>query len=135
MLKSMLAAAAVVLLGANAAMAECTVPSALNTCKSCHELDAGKKSKGTGPNISAVHGAKAMQAADYTKYSEAMKAAAEKGLVWTDDALFKYLADQAGFLKEFSGKDLPNGMKIATHKDEQKRKDAIAALKELKACK
>jgi cytochrome c len=133
--KTLVAAVALMAASVGVARAECAIPVALNTCKACHELEPGKKSKATGPNISGVYGAKAMQAPDFAKYSEAMKAASEKGLTWTDDNLFKYLADQAGFLAEINGKVLPNAMKITSHKDEAKRREALAGLKEMKACK
>ena len=133
--KTLFVALAITAASIGVARAECTVPAALNTCKACHELEPGKKSKTTAPNISGVFGSKAMQAPDFAKYSEAMKAASEKGLVWNEDNLFKYLFDQAAFLAEVNGKVLPNAMKFASHKDETKRHEAIAALKELKSCK
>lgn len=116
-----------------AAMAACPTPAALAFCGSCHELDPAKPSKATGPNISDVYGGHAAIRADYTKYSEAMKAAAGKGLVWTDQAISAYLADQRTFLKSVNGIDLKNTMAITTHKAESKRLEAIAALKNLKA--
>lgn len=116
------------------AQADCDVPAALSACKMCHELRPGAPAKTTGPNISGVFGSKAMVSPEFA-YSAAVKKAAEKGLVWTEENLSGYLADQHGFLTKFNGEELPNKMTLLTMKDEEKRKNAIAALKTLKECK
>ncbi len=116
------------------AQADCEVPAALSACKMCHELRPGAAAKPTGPNISGVYGAKAMVSPEFA-YSAAVKKAGEKGLVWTDENLMAYLLDQHGFLTKFNGEELPNKMTLVTMKDEEKRKNAVAALKSLKECK
>ena len=89
-------------------------------------LEPGKPSRGTGPNIVGVPGQKAMHAADFKGYSEAMKAASAKGLTWTDENLMNYLAT-------FNGQALKNAMTFQL-KDETKRKAAIEGLKTIAAC-
>jgi cytochrome c2 len=71
--------------------ADCPIPASLNQCKTCHALQPDKPSRATGPNLVGVPGQGAMHAADFTHYSEAMKAAQAKGLVWTDENIFAYL--------------------------------------------
>ena len=116
------------------AHADCETPAILSQCRMCHELVAGRPDRPTGPNISQIYGAKAMSEPAFS-YSPAIKMAAEKGLVWTEENLFEYLADQHGFLAKFNGEELPNKMLIQTLKDEDRRKAVIAALKSVKECK
>ncbi|WP_374380675.1 cytochrome c family protein [Dongia sp.] len=126
---------AALLSGANAlpAFAACEIPPSLNPCKTCHVLEPGKPSRATGPNLQGVAGQPAMHSADFAKYSEAMKAAQAKGLTWTDESLFAYIADPKGFLNTFNGQPLKNGMMFQL-KDEAKRKAAIEGLKTIAAC-
>jgi len=56
-------------------------------CTVCHTDEAGKNK--IGPSLFGVVGRKAGTAPNYT-YSEAMK---NSGIVWTPEALDKYLAD------------------------------------------
>src|SRR6478736_4352598 len=58
-------------------------------CKVCHAVGAGAKA-GVGPAQNAVVGSKAGSREGYN-YSPAMKEAGEKGLVWTEENLDKYL--------------------------------------------
>lgn len=106
---------------------------AASACKGCHELEPGKPSRATGPNISAVFGAKAGSVADFGKYSEAMKAANEK-LTWDEPSIMAYVADPKSFLASVNGKELKHGMFFSL-KDEAKRKDIVTFLKESAACK
>lgn len=106
---------------------------AASACKGCHELEPGKPSRATGPNIAGVFGTKAGSVADYTKYSEAMKAAQEK-LTWDEASLMAYVADPKSFLASVNGKEMKHGMFFSL-KPEDKRKDIVAFLKETAACK
>lgn len=76
-------------------------------CKSCHAIvadDGTEIVKGgkTGPNLYGVVGRNAGSVEDF-KYSDVMKEAGEKGLVWTEENLVSYLPDPTKFLEEFSG--------------------------------
>ncbi|PPB79729.1 cytochrome c [Albidovulum inexpectatum] len=66
-------------------------------CKACHKVGEGAKN-GTGPVLNGVVGRPAA-AVDGFKYSNAMKAAAEDGLVWTPENLHEYLAAPKKFIK------------------------------------
>jgi len=116
-----------------AALADCPTPAGLAPCKACHALEPGKPSRVTGPNLVGVVGQPAMHSADFKGYSESMKAAQAKGLVWTDENLMAYIADPKGFLNGVSGQQLKNAMMFQV-KDEAKRKAAIDGLKTIAAC-
>ena len=74
-------------------------------CRSCHtiasETEVIYKGGKTGPNLYGVIG----QVAGSTdfKYSDAMIAAGEAGLVWTEEELAKFIADPTGYLREATG--------------------------------
>jgi cytochrome c2 len=89
-------------------------------CRACHEIDpkAGMK---VGPNLSDVIGRKVGSVEGYP-YSDANKAAGTKGLVWTEEVLFKYLENPLAFMPGTK-------MAFAGLKDEQDRRDVIAYLK------
>ena len=133
LVKMLLGAALLSAASAAPSLAACTIPASLNPCKTCHVLEPGKPSRATGPNIQGIAGQPALHAADFKTYSEAMKAAQAKGLTWTDENLFAYIADPKGFLNTFNGQSLKNAMMFQL-KDEAKRKAAIAGLKEIAAC-
>ncbi len=138
-LKSMVAGLAVAVIAAGtAAAAECKLPAdaqagktVSNQCKSCHIFEADKPSRPTGPNLHDVIGRKAASRTDFPKYSEGMQGASAKGLVWTEDKIFDYLADPKAFLAKVNGADVKHAMFFQL-KDEQKRKDMIAFLKAIK---
>ncbi|HEY0920641.1 c-type cytochrome [Devosia sp.] len=58
-------------------------------CVACHAVGENAKNK-VGPVLNEVFGRTAGTLADY-KYSKAMIAAGEGGLVWTHETLFEYL--------------------------------------------
>lgn len=118
---------------ANQGRADCPVPPTLNQCKTCHVLEPGKPSRATGPSLYGIPGQAAMHAPDFKKYSEAIKVAQAKGLIWSDENLFNYLADPKAFLTGINGQPLKNGM-VFQLKDEAKRKAAIEGLKTMAAC-
>ncbi|MEW2914755.1 c-type cytochrome [Leisingera sp. JC11] len=66
-------------------------------CKSCHQVGEGARHR-TGPALNGIAGANAA-AVEGFKYSKAMKAAAEEGLVWTDDELAAFLAKPKAYMK------------------------------------
>ena len=90
-------------------------------CRPCHQVGPGARN-GIGPTLNGIVGSKAGTIAGFT-YSEANKDAGTKGLVWTEDNLFKYLANPATFMPG-------NKMTYAGMKDETDRRDLIAYLKQ-----
>lgn len=76
-------------------------------CRACHSIikdDGTEIVKGgkVGPNLYGVVGRAAGTVEGFT-YSEVMQEAGAKGLIWSEEALAKYLPDPTKFLDEFSG--------------------------------
>ena len=90
-------------------------------CRPCHPVGPGARN-GIGPTLNGIVGSKAGTIAGFT-YSEANKDAGTKGLVWTEDNLFKYLVNPTAFMPG-------NKMTYAGMKDETDRRDLIAYLKQ-----
>ena len=61
-------------------------------CRSCHADDPGKQSY--GPSLVGIFGRKAGTVEGFA-YSDAMKTS---GIVWTEDALRNWIADNTGFM-------------------------------------
>ena len=89
-------------------------------CRACHDIGPDAKNK-VGPSLTGIIGRKS-GTIDGFAYSEANKAAGEKGLVWSEDELFKYLEAPMTYMPK-------NKMAFAGLKDEQDRRDVIAYLK------
>lgn len=89
-------------------------------CKACHDVGEGAKNK-VGPQLNGIIGRKSGTVEGFS-YSDANKAAGEKGLVWTEEELMKYLENPRTYMPG-------NKMAFAGLKDEQDRKDVIAYLK------
>ncbi len=89
-------------------------------CKICHSIGPNAKA-GVGPEQNGVYGSKAGARAGYN-FSAAMKEAGEKGLVWNDANLDKFLENP---------KALVPGTKMVFPglKNEKDRQDVIAYLK------
>ncbi|KIN63358.1 Diheme cytochrome c SoxD [Sulfitobacter noctilucicola] len=66
-------------------------------CKSCHQIGEGAKNR-SGPILTGIVDGPA-GAVDGFKYSKPMKAAAEGGLIWTEDELAAFLAKPKGYMK------------------------------------
>jgi cytochrome c len=64
---------------------------AFQKCYSCHSVDPKEKDL-SGPNLAGVIGRRAASLTDF-QYSPALKKAAAGGLVWTEEAIDRYLAD------------------------------------------
>jgi cytochrome c len=90
-------------------------------CRACHQVGPAAKN-GIGPALNGIVGRTAGTIAGFT-YSEANKDAGTKGLVWTEDTLFKYLENPAAFMPG-------NKMIYAGIKDGGDRRDLIAYLKQ-----
>jgi cytochrome c len=89
-------------------------------CRACHQVGNGAKNL-VGPLLNGVVGRKAGTIEGFN-YSDANKEAGAKGLVWTEEELFKYLENPAAYMPR-------NKMAFAGLKDEADRKDVIAYLK------
>lgn len=89
-------------------------------CQACHVVD--KEQNRVGPHLVGIMGRKAGAVEGY-KYSEAMLAKAEEGLVWTPETLDQYLADPKGYIPK-------NKMAFAGLKKEEERADVIAYLQQ-----
>jgi len=90
-------------------------------CRACHQVGAGAKN-GIGPSLNGIVGKNAGTIAGFN-YSDANKEAGTKGLIWTEESLFKYLENPAAFMPG-------NKMTYAGVKDEADRRDLIAYLKQ-----
>lgn len=68
-------------------------------CKACHKIGDGAKNA-TGPVLNGVVGRPAGSYEGY-KYSKSMKAAGEKGLVWTEELIAQFIENPSQFLKDY----------------------------------
>ncbi|MEM9523181.1 MAG: c-type cytochrome [Pseudomonadota bacterium] len=66
-------------------------------CKACHQLGDAAKNR-TGPILNGIVGAAAGRIEDF-RYSNALKAMAEEGLVWDEASLIAFLAKPRDFMK------------------------------------
>jgi len=66
-------------------------------CKACHQIGEGAKNK-TGPLLTGIVG-KAAGSIEGFKYSKALMAMTEDGLVWDEDNLSAFLAKPKAFMK------------------------------------
>ena len=89
-------------------------------CRTCHQVGDGAKNS-VGPILNGIVGRPAGTIEGFS-YSPANKEAESKGLVWTEDILFKYLENPTAFMPKTK-------MIFPGIKDEQDRKDVIAYLK------
>lgn len=91
-----------------------------NRCRACHAIGPGAKNK-VGPALNGIVGRRAATVAGFN-YSDAMKAKAATGLVWTEPNLTAYLESPDSFV--------PQGvMAYSGVKDEGELKDLIAYMK------
>ena len=93
-------------------------------CRACHMIGPDAQNR-VGPVLNGVIGRKAGMIEGFS-YSDANKEAGAKGLVWTEDVLFKYLEKPMVFLPKTK-------MAFAGLTDEADRKDVIAYLKQFTA--
>jgi cytochrome c2 len=90
-------------------------------CQICHAVGPDAKAK-VGPVLNDVIGAKAGTREGF-KYSPAMVEAGEKGLVWNDETIGKYLENPRDFIPK-------NKMAFVGVKKEDERANVIAYLKQ-----
>ena len=96
------------------------------TCSSCHNIGPDAKNA-FGPALTNIIGRKAGSFAGY-KYSADLKAAKDKGLIWTDERLYEWLANPSEFLQDYLGDDHAASKMPLGFEDPQTRNDVIAYL-------
>lgn len=92
-----------------------------NKCKACHVADAEKNK--VGPHLVNIVDRAAGSVEGY-KYSKALKAKAEEGLVWDEASIDAYLAKPKDFIPKTK-------MAFPGLKKDEQRADVIAYLKSL----
>jgi cytochrome c len=120
--RPLLVAACLLMVGINPVLAQDAAngEDVFKKCRTCHQVgDAAKNS--VGPILNGIVGRPAGTIEGFS-YSPANKEAGSKGLVWTEEVLFKYLENPAAFMPKTK-------MIFPGVKDEQDRKDVIAYLK------
>jgi cytochrome c len=90
-------------------------------CFSCHSVAPNETAQLQGPSLHGIVGRRAASVAGFD-YSEAMKAKAAAGLVWTQEALDRFIADPDAFVPGTPMVVLP------PLRDAQERADLIAYL-------
>lgn len=121
----MLAAASAIALAAMPATAQDAArgKALADPCLACHTFNAADE-PGPGPTLAGIAGAKAGTRPDF-EYSDAFQAANARGVVWTDAALNRFLADGQKEVQR-------NKMAYPGIANESERLDIIAFLKTLK---
>ena len=66
-------------------------------CRFCHNMQPGGEQHKVGPNLHNIMGQRAGTVPGFG-YSEAMRRARERGLVWTDETMAAYIADPQRFM-------------------------------------
>lgn len=109
---------------------------AFRQCQTCHvvvndegETLAGRTSK-TGPNLYKIAGRTAGTVEGF-RYSNGLKSAAEKGLVWTEETFVPYLMDPTPWLREYLGEASARSNMTFKVRDEEDAKNLYAYLLEL----
>ena len=88
-------------------------------CKACHDVGEGAKLK-VGPPLTGIIGRAAASVEDFS-YSDAMKAAAADGLIWTPETIAELLEKPKDFIPGTK-------MSFAGLRKEEERADVVAYL-------
>ncbi len=122
-----LAAAAAIGLFSHSAMAQGDAAAgekSFGKCKICHQVGDSAKNQ-VGPQLNGVIGRKAGSLEGYA-YSPALKEAGEKGTIWTEESIAKYMENPKDFIPK-------NKMAFVGLKNEKERADVIAYLQKFPA--
>ncbi len=101
--------AALLLAAAQAPQANQTPP-AFQYCISCHSVDPAETGL-PAPNLDGLVGRRAGSRADFV-YSPALRAAGDKGLVWTRETLTMFLANPDALVPGTAMQRLPPGAPV-----------------------
>ncbi len=96
-------------------------------CAACHKIGPDAKN-GVGPALTGVVGRAAGSYEGY-KYSKSVVAANEKGLIWTEEELDKYLTHPTKYLRTYLDDKKARSKMSFRLKKEEERADMIAYLK------
>ncbi|MEM7302874.1 MAG: c-type cytochrome [Pseudomonadota bacterium] len=96
-------------------------------CSACHKIGPEAKNA-VGPVLNGIVGRAAASYPDY-KYGKSIKAAGEKGLVWTEEEIFAYLKDPRKYLRAYLEDKKAKSKMAFKLKKEAQRRDVIAYLK------
>ena len=96
-------------------------------CSACHSLDPTKKK--IGPTLKGVIGRKAGSIEGY-KYSSSYPAARDKGLVWTEEEIIKYLVNPKKYLAAYLGVKKAKSKMTARFKKLVDRENVVAYLRQ-----
>jgi cytochrome c2 len=122
-----LAAAAAICGFSSTAMAQADPANGENVfkkCKICHQVGDSAKNQ-VGPMLNGIVGRKAGTVEGFA-YSPAMKEVGEKGMVWTEENLTKYVENPKDFIPK-------NKMAFVGLKTDKERADVIAYLQKFPA--
>ena len=97
-------------------------------CKACHAIQEGKNK--VGPSLFGVVDRPAGTVAKY-RYSSSVKAAAEKGLVWTAENIIAYVENPKAFLKAYLGEKTVKNKMLFKLKSLPQRQDVVAYLEQV----
>ena len=102
-------------------------------CATCHMIVApgGEtivKGGKTGPNQYGLIGRQAGTAPDFDRYGDSLVAAGEKGLVWTEAEVVKYLEDPRDYLRAYLDDSGARSRMAFKLRDEAERADVAAYL-------
>jgi len=94
-------------------------------CQACHTLEPGKTR--VGPSLYQVIGRPAGSLPGF-RYSPALKAAGEKGLVWSQDTVARWVGDPKAFLEDYLGDQTARPRMAFRLRNEKERRQVAAFL-------